>query len=126
MKIAQLLDRDIRELGVAAPGLPEGTVAWTAESARRLLDSLRTSKIAIADIEVYDRVVWGFAPAGESWACQRAPGELAWEFALRSRADALEWVNAFPRHNVLFILEFNDQESAAEASGLALFDDDPA
>ena len=90
MRHGEILPTDIVDLAAAAPGLPEGMLGWTAESARRALQALRFSRVAVADIEVYDRVVWGFAPAGESWSCHRLRGELAAEFALRSRRKRLD------------------------------------
>jgi hypothetical protein len=111
------LTPEIVDLAVAAPGLPEGIVGWTLESLRRAIDALRSSKIAIVDLEVYDRVVWGFAPSGESWNCQRLPNESASDFALRSRDEARKWLDAFPRSEVLFVIQFSAQDFAAEASG---------
>ena len=113
----QNLTRDILQLAVAAPGLPDGVVGWTAESARQALRSLRGTKVAVLAIDVYDRVVWGFAPGNESWVCQWITGELAADFAHRSRSEALEWIDAFPRHNVLFVIEFTGQDAASEATG---------
>jgi hypothetical protein len=119
----QFLPADAADLSVAAPGLPEGTVGWTAESARRAFQALRSSRVAVVDIGVYDRVVWGFAPAGESWICHRLPNELAADFALRSRREAQAWVGNFPRQEVLFVIEFTAQDAAAEATGTVFFDD---
>lgn len=73
--------------------------------------------MAVLAIEVYDRVVWGFAPGTESWTCQWIAGELAADFAHRSRDEALEWINAFPRHSVLFLIEFTGQDVASEGTG---------
>src|SRR5919109_395062 len=116
MKEAVIFPRSILELSVAAPGLPDGVRGWTAESARRAVESLRGSKVAVTEVYVYDRVVWGFAPAGETWACYRFPGELSSEFADRSRHEALDWIAAFPRYGVLFTIEFSTQDVAAEAT----------
>jgi hypothetical protein len=78
MTHGQFLAADIADLAAAALGLPEGTVGWTADSPRRAFQALRSSRVAAVDIEVYDdRVVWGFAPAGESWTCYRFTSELA-------------------------------------------------
>ena len=72
----QIFVREILELAVAAPGLPEGVRGWTGgKSAQRALESLRSSKVAVLAIYVYDRVVWGFAPGQESWACRRVAQE---------------------------------------------------
>jgi hypothetical protein len=109
-----ILGADVLELAVAAPGLPEGMRAWTAESARRALESLRSTKVAVLAIDVYDRVVWGFAPGEESWVCRRSPGERPLEFAHRSRSEALAWIGSFPRRDVLFGIEFGTQDVAAD------------
>jgi hypothetical protein len=126
MRHHRFLPADVAAFAAAAPGLPEGTVGWTGESARRAFHALQSSRVAIVDIEVYDRLVWGFAPAGESWTCHRFTGELAADFAVRSRREAQGWVDNFPRHEVLFIIEFSAQDVAAEATGTEFFDDDTA
>jgi hypothetical protein len=120
----RILHADVLEPAVAAPGLPDGVRAWTAESARRALDSLQSTKIAALAIDVYDRVVWGFAPAEESWECHRVPDERSLEFAQRSRHEALKWIQSFPRHEVLFGIEFGAQDIAAEARNPRSFIDD--
>jgi hypothetical protein len=60
MKHRLFFPADVADLAAAAPGLPEGEVGWTAESARRAFQALQSSRVAVVDIEVYDRVVWGF------------------------------------------------------------------
>ena len=116
------LPREIADFAVAAPGLPEGTLGWTAESARQAFHALRPGKIAVIGIEVYDRVVWGFALAEDSWTCNPWPGELASDFALRSRREAQSWIDTFPRSDVLFAIEFSTQDAAAEATGTVTFE----
>jgi hypothetical protein len=108
------LPANVASLAVAAPGLPEGSMGWTAESVRRAIDVLHGGKIALVGIDVYDRVVWGFAPADETWICYRLSGEPALAFAARSRAEARSWISRFPRENVLFVLEFSGQDDAAQ------------
>jgi hypothetical protein len=63
-------------------------------------------------------------PSEESWAGHRVLGELLLEFAHRSRREALDWIKSFPRHDVLFGIEFSTQDAAAEASGSTGFVDD--
>jgi len=116
MNEGHIFGAEILELAVAAPGLPEGVRGWTTESARLALDSLRSTKVAVVAIDVYDRVVWGFAPSGESWTCHRKVGEPALEFASRSREETAAWIDAFPRQDVLFAIEFSAQDLAAEGS----------
>lgn len=113
----RIFETHILGLAAAAPGLPEGVSGWTAESARRALDSLRSSKVAVVAIDVYDRVAWGFALSGDSWACHRGSAEPSLDFAMRSRREAQEWISALPREDVLFGIEFSTQDVAAEASG---------
>ena len=69
-------------------------------------------------------MVWGFAPTQESWRCHRVPGKRPLDFANRSRREAWEWIAAFPRENVLFAIEFDTQDAAAEARGHGSFIDD--
>jgi len=114
----RLFPPDVASLAVAAPGLPPATNGWTRESAFRALDALRGSKVAVVNIDVYDKVLWGFASAEESWECDPTPNELASEFALRSRTEARLWIEGFPRLEVLFVIEFSTQDIAAEAYGV--------
>ena len=113
----RIFGAEIIELAVVAPGLHEGWRGWTAESACRALESLRSTKVGVVAIDVFDRVVWGFAPSGESWACLRKAGEFSLEFASRSREEAREWIAGFPRNDVLFAIEFSTQDLAAEGRG---------
>ena len=84
----------------AAPGLPEGTLGWTRDSAKRALRSL-VGKIVVSGVTVFDRVQWGFAPAPEFFQCFPVPNERATEFAIRSRTEAEKWIDDFPRSDVL-------------------------
>jgi len=77
----------VADLAVAAAGLPEGTVGWTSESAKRALRSL-VGKIAVSGVTVFDRVQWGFALASEFFQSFPLRNELATEFAIRSRREA--------------------------------------
>ena len=122
MTNATLLPREIIDLAVAAPGLPEGTLGWTAESARQAFYALRVGKVAVTEIEVYDRVVWGFARAEDSWVCNPFPRELASDYGIRSRHEAQSWIDTFPRSDVLFAIEFSTQDAAAEAAGTVTFE----
>lgn len=70
-----MLSEDVAALAVAAPGLPEGTVGWTAASAKRASKSL-VGKIAVASVEVFDQVQWGFAPSGDAFSAV-TPAERA-------------------------------------------------
>jgi len=108
---------EILELALAAPGLPEGVRGWTAESARRALESLRSTKVAVLAVDVYDRVMWGFAPSDDAWVCRRVAGEQPLEFAGLSRREAADWIDSFPRHDVLFVIELSAQDFAAAAHG---------
>ena len=120
-----MFSRGVAQLAVAAPGLPEGVVGWTAESAKRAFRSL-VGKIAVTSVVVFDRVQWGFEPAAESFQVFPLRNERASEFALRSRREAEQWVNAFARSDVLFVIGFSFQDQAAEATGDVHFKPDDA
>lgn len=104
----------IANLAVAAPGLPEDAVGWTARSAITAIQSL-PNKVTIAAIEVFDRVQWGFVLSDDRWRPFRNINERATDFAIRTRREACEWIEAFPRTDVLFVIDFDDQSEAAEA-----------
>ena len=111
-----MFSKEIAQLGVAAPGLPEGAVGWTAQSAIRVFQSL-PGKLAVGSVSVFDRVQWGFAPADDTWRTFRLANESAADFARRTRSEAKQWVENFPRTEVLFVIEFDDQAAAAEGFG---------
>jgi hypothetical protein len=109
-----MLPAEIAQLGVAAPGLPEGAVGWTAQSALKLFRSL-PGKLAIGGVSVFDRVQWGFAPSDDAWRTFRRVNESATDYAIRSRREARDWIENFPREKVSFVIEPDDQAMAAEA-----------
>ena len=111
-----MLPYPVASLAVAAPGLPDGVDGWTRTSLDRVFEALRSSVVAIVGIDVYDRVPWGFLPAPEVWDCRRMPGELAFAYAERSRVAAQQWVQQFPRENVLYLVQFDSQDAAAESA----------
>jgi hypothetical protein len=111
-----MFSRTVTDLAVAAPGLPEGTLGWTRESAKRAIRSL-VGKIVVSGVSVFDRVQWGFAPAPEFFQCFPLRNERATEFAIRSRTEAEKWIDGFPRSEVLFVLELSFQDEAAEGTG---------
>ena len=113
-----MLPPEIAHLGVAAPGLPDDLVGWTAQSASRLFQAL-PGKTAIGRVLVFDRVQWGFEPSGDEWHPFRRRNESATDFAIRSRREARSWVENFPRNEVLFVIDFDDQSEAAEGVGPA-------
>ncbi|MBY0495664.1 MAG: hypothetical protein K2Y23_15760 [Cyanobacteria bacterium] len=109
-----MLAPGIAQLAVAAPGLPDGVVGWTAQSSFELFQSL-PGKVAIGQVQAFDRVQWGFVASEDSWSPFRRPNESATDFAIRTRLEAREWIEQFPRSEVLFVIEFDDQAEAAEA-----------
>lgn len=115
--LEQVVAHDVRQLAVAAPGLPAGVVGWARDSALRAVDSLYATKVAIVTVAVFESTVLGFLPADECWECEPASGEPPWDFAARSRQAGLEWIRAFPRDHVLFTLEVSTQDQAVAAVG---------
>ena len=113
-----MFSEEIAQLGVAAPGLPDGAVGWTAQSALKVFQSL-PGKVAVGSVYVFDRVQWGFGPSDDVWRSFRQMNESAAGFALRTRNEAQRWVETFPRREILFVIEFDDQAAAAEAAGSA-------
>jgi hypothetical protein len=71
-------------------------------------------KVAVVQVDVFDRVPWGVAQADEYWQASRLAGENAIDFALRSRREAVDWIDQFPRQEVLYVIEFSPQDDTAE------------
>ena len=112
-------DTDTRHF-MTEPGI-DYQKAKTLMTADQLRDLAKTGaeftlKRLRAEI-IANRVIWGFAPGEEWWTCRRLSGERSLEFAHRSRREALSWIESFPRHDVLFGIDFGTQDVAAEARG---------
>lgn len=104
------LPPDISALAVSAPGLPEDVLGWTPASALRLLSELHATKVAVTDIEVYERLPWSFVPVPDVWQCVLQPGELASSYALRSRMEAEAYVTSMLERDVLLVIDLSAQD----------------
>lgn len=118
MTLPPELPRRIRQLAIQPAGLPEGDWAWVRDSALAALQALTGTAIAVFQVESY---VMPFGqpealPTGRrrTWGYDR--GELALQFAERSRQQAAEFINAGAADE-LFVLWFSGQDDAESAHG---------
>ena len=90
-------------------------VVWDRSSAQTLLSDLQDTKVAIVRGEAYLVSSEGAVPV-EDWYCGRLRGELAIDYARRSRELAASYVG---RHHdqvigaAFFALDFDPQDAAA-------------
>lgn len=118
MELPTELPTDVRGQALCAPGIPEGEWAWSRHDARAALTSLAGSLVAVIEVEVY---VMPYGQREVVHTGRRATyfyraGELALQFAERTRKEADEFVGAGSRDE-LFVLHFSDQDEAESAHG---------
>ena len=118
MMLPPELAADVRRRAVRPPGLPDGDWAWSQDDARLALASLAGSIVAVFQVDVY-AMPFGqreVIHTGRIASCFYHPGELALQFAERSRHLAGEFIDT-GSSDELFVLYFSDQDDAEAAYG---------
>lgn len=118
MTLPQEIPADVKQHAVHPPGVPEDTWAWSRDAAHEALASLEGSIIAVMEVEAY-LVPWGqrqAIPTGRRATYFYRSGELAHEFAKRTRQEANDFVGTGGRDE-LFVLHFSGQDDAESAHG---------
>jgi len=106
----------LRSLGIPLENQDVDDLAWNKADALDVIDSLKGTKVAILGGDVYRSEPWGFVPAYDNWTCIRMEGELASEYARRTRQVAATFVQEYDddqASNVFFALRFSTQQEAA-------------
>ena len=93
--------------------LPDGKVALTRLQCLKLFKDLESTKTAIVSGEFFRSETIGLVPAYDGWVCERAPGETAVDYALRSRELALAKINDSDSSGSHVVLTIIDQLDAA-------------
>ena len=112
------LPRRIRQLAVQPPGLPEGDWAWSLDSGVAALQALVGTAVAVFEVEAYV-VPFGRVeaiPTGRRRTFGYDKGELALQFAERSRRLASEFMTA-GSPDELFVFCFSGQDDAESGHG---------
>jgi hypothetical protein len=118
MMLPPELAADVRRRAVRPRGLPDGDWAWSQDDARLALASLAGSIVAVFQADAY-AMPFGqreVIHTGRSASYFHHPGELALQFAERSRQLAGEFVDT-GSSDELFVLYFSDQNDAEAAYG---------
>lgn len=118
MDLPTELPTDVRGQALRPQGIPDGEWAWSRDDARAALASLAGSLVAVIEVEVY------VIPTGQHQVIHTGrgatyfyrAGELALQFAERTRQEADQFVDAGSRDE-LFVLHFSDQDDAESAHG---------
>ncbi len=103
-----MIKRQIREkiLGNAVTlsrfGLND--LAWDKESAKFLIDSLKSDDIGILGGDVYKIDSDHIIPLGDNWSSNPREGENKEDYYLRSKFESLRYVDVYPIHAKEFIL----------------------
>jgi hypothetical protein len=73
--------------------------------------------VAILGGVLLTREHFGFVPTNENWCCDRVKGELATDYARRSRETARQFIDSFRtdlrKERMIFVLLFSGQQDAA-------------
>ena len=112
------LPKNIRRRAVQPPGLPDGDFAWSRDDALVVLETLEGSIIAVFQVDVYV-VPFGHHEvihAGRRASYDYHVGELALQFAQRSRQLAQDFISAGSSDEV-FVLLFSGQDDAEAGHG---------
>jgi hypothetical protein len=98
--------------------MPEGEWAWSRDDARAALASLEGSIVAVFEVEVY-AIPFGqheVIHTGRRATYFYRSGELALQFAERTRQEADEFIDA-GSNDELFVLHFSGQDDTESAHG---------
>jgi hypothetical protein len=112
------LPADVRRRVVQPPGLPDGDVAWSRDDALVALEALEGSVVAVLQVDIY-AIPFGqheVIHTGRQATFVHHVGELANDFAVRSRRQAAELISAAAADE-LFVLYFSGQDDAAAGYG---------
>ncbi len=110
-----MIKRQIREkiLGdaVALSRFGLYDLAWDRESAKFLIDSLKSDDIGILGGNVYKIESDWLIPLSDNWSCNPTVGENKKEYYLRSKLESLKYIEAYPNHEnelILFSIGFTE------------------
>lgn len=92
MKLPERIPKRLREVALFLPEFGDGEGAWSKDDALAVIDSLKSTTVAVSDVVLFVRVSWGYAPFGPSWSSDRLPNEADADYAGRSRAGAGEFI----------------------------------
>lgn len=112
------LPKKVRQRAVRPPGLPEGECAWSQTDALDVLKTFEGSLVALFRVDIYV-VPLGqheVIPTGRRATYSYNPGELAIEFAQRSRHEAEEFIGA-GSDDELYVLSLSGQDDAEAGHG---------
>lgn len=115
-EIPEEVPEELRSLAVFVDGPDFSHLAWPREDAMAVIESLKSTTVAISGGDVIRSEAWGFVPAGDYWLCDRIQGEDRFSYARRSHDRALGYIEDYeegPTANLLFALTFDTQQHAA-------------
>jgi hypothetical protein len=116
MRLPDAIPSKLRFVAISLKDLGLGEVAWRARDALAVIESLRGTPVAITGADLYRVEAWGIAPLTEGWHCDRLRGEMASQYAERSRGLAAECIadrEARSGQEVVYALLFTLQQDAA-------------
>jgi hypothetical protein len=111
------IPEELRARSISLDEIEINDPGWPYADALEVLKNLDGSKVAILGGVLLVREHFGFVPTNENWCCDRVKGELASDYARRSREAALGFIDSFRtdlrKERMVFVLLFNGQQDAA-------------
>lgn len=117
MNLPLEIPKNLRNTAISLEELEIHDPAWSFSEALAVVQALDGSKVAILGGVLLVQEKFGIIPTQENWCCDRVKGELATDFARRSREAAREFIESFRtdlrRDRMVFVLLFSGQQDAA-------------
>jgi len=115
MKLPEQIPKSLREMAVVLPDFEEGEGAWAKDDALAVIDGLKGTTVAISDVVMWTKALWGYAPSDLALSIERLPNEADADYAGRSRAAAGGFIRQSESSEVapLFALTFPILKDAA-------------
>jgi hypothetical protein len=115
MKLPERIPRPLQESALFLPEFGDGEGAWSGAEAVAVIESLKSSTVAISEVALFERVPWGYAPSESVRSIDRLPNEGDADYATRSRTSAADFIRGCTpaSDDALFALTFPMWKDAA-------------
>ena len=115
MKLPEQIPKRLRSMALPLAQLDYGEGAWSKSDAMAVIESLKSTTVAVSDVVVFNYAPWGYAPSDVAISIVRLAKEADADYAARSRLIAKEFVQNFEPilDDTLFALTFPLWKNAA-------------
>jgi hypothetical protein len=115
MKLPERIPKRLRESALVLPEFDDGEGAWSRDEAMDVIESLKGTTVAVSDVVVFNRILWGYAPSESALSIDRLSNESDADYSARSRLAAANFIrgSAVVNNDSLFALTFPMWKEAA-------------